>query len=144
MKFEVSTDKSRLQIDRIHRYLSEEAYWCLGIPRETVVHAIENSMCFGVYDPVSHTQVGFARVISDYATFAYLCDVYVETGARGHGASKQMMEAIVKHPDLQGLRRFCLTTRDAHGLYSQFGFSVTKTPANWMEIKDDLIYTKKR
>jgi len=115
----------------IHRFLSEESYWAKTRTPEQTRTAIENSLCFGVY--LDDRQVGFARVVSDSATFAYLGDVFILSEYRAHGLSKKMMEAIVSHPDLQGLRRWLLATRDAHGLYEQFGFSALKFPERWME-----------
>lgn len=142
--FVISTDKSMLQIDEIHKFLSQEAYWCLGVPRSVVEKAIEGSLCFGVYDESKNTaQIGYARLVTDKATFAWLCDVYIENEYRGEGLSKWLMECILAHPDLQGLRRICLATKDAHSLYEKYGFEVTKTPGNWLEIKDNDIYKKK-
>ncbi len=138
--FLVSTDKNLLQLDRIHKFLADEAYWCLDIPKEVVKNSIEGSLCFGVYK--NQEQIGFARIITDCATFAWLCDVYIETEHRGQGLSKWLMECIMAHPDLKNLRRFCLATKGAHGLYEQFGFTVTKTPGYWMEIKDNDLYKK--
>ena len=126
----VDTDKSRLDIDVIHGFL-RDCYWATNIPRDVLQRAIEGALCFGVY--VDDKQVGFARVISDYATFAYLSDVFILESHRGQGLSKLMMEAIVNHPDLQGLRRFLLSTRDAHGLYAQFGFTPLASPQRFME-----------
>jgi GNAT superfamily N-acetyltransferase len=126
----VDTDKSRLDFDAIHEFLSS-SYWAKGIPRDTVQRAIDHSMCFGVY--VAGRQVGFARVITDHATFAYLSDVFVLEAYRGQGLSKLLMNAIVNHPDLQGLRRWTLSTRDAHGLYTQFGFTPLGWPDRFME-----------
>src|SRR5881397_2633867 len=110
----VSTEKSLLQIQVIHNFL-KTAYWCEGIPVEIIERAIANSLCFGIYK--DKEQVGFARVISDYATFAYLADVFIIEDHRGRGLSRRLMEAIMAHPDLQGLRRWTLATRDAHELY---------------------------
>ena len=129
--FEISTDKRRLDVEMIHRFLSEESYWAKTRTPEQTRTAIENSLCFGVY--LDDRQVGFARVVSDSATFAYLGDVFILSEYRAHGLSKKMMEAIVAHPDLQGLRRWLLATRDAHGLYEQFDFSELKFPERWME-----------
>lgn len=123
-RFLVSDDRGLLDVDVIHGFL-RTCYWSPGIPRKTVERAIEGSLCFGVYQRGAGgklTQVGFARVISDYATFAYLCDVFILEPWRGHGLSRRLMEAILGHPSLQGLRRFTLMTRDAHGLYEKFGF----------------------
>ena len=115
--FSISTDKSKLDIAVIHNFLSC-SYWAENIPVEKVQKSIEGSMCFGVYD--NGKQIGFARMVTDNATFAYLADVFVLEEYRGHGLSKWLMEVIINHPDLQGLRRFMLATRDAHELYSQF------------------------
>lgn len=120
-EYYISTDKAKLNIPLIHGFLSK-AYWSEGIPMETVTKAIENSICFGAFDEAGN-QVGFARVITDKATFAYLADVFVLPEHRGSGISKRLMEAYTEHPDLQGLRRHLLATRDAHGLYQQFGFT---------------------
>lgn len=136
--YSILTDKSRLQLDMIHAYLSKESYWAKHIPRETVQKSIENSFCFGVY--CKDEQVGFARVITDKATFAYLADVFILEAHRGKGLSKDLMKFIFSHPDLQDLRRFCLGTRDAHTLYEKFGFSIIKKPEYWMEIKHDNFY----
>lgn len=138
--FLVSTDKSLLQISKIHRFLSEEAYWCLDIPKDVVEKSIQTSLCFGLYE--DKNQIGYARIITDSATFAWLCDVYVEKSHRGRGLSKWLMECVMAHPDLKNLRRLCLATKDAHELYKQFGFEVTKTPGNWMEVKDNDLYKK--
>jgi len=128
---EISTDKDRLDVDLIHRFLSEESYWAKGRTLEQTQTAIQNSLCFALY--VNDRQVAFARVVSDFATFAYVGDVFVLGEFRGRGLSKRLMEAIVAHPDLQGLRRWLLATRDAHGLYEQFEFSSLKFPERWME-----------
>jgi GNAT superfamily N-acetyltransferase len=128
----VSTDKSRLDVERIHRFLSEESYWAKGIPRALVDRAIEHSLCFGAYD--GDAQVGFARVVSDYAVFAYVGDVFVLPSHRGQGVSKALMDAIRGHADLQSLRRWHLLTYDAHGLYAQYGFHALEKPERHMEI----------
>jgi N-acetylglutamate synthase-like GNAT family acetyltransferase len=141
--FVISTNKSKLQIDRIHKFLSQEAYWCIGVPKSVVEKAIEGSLCFGVYDESDNTaQIGYARLVTDKATFAWLCDVYIENEYRGEGLSKWLMECLLAHPELQGLRRICLATKDAHKLYEKYGFEVTKSPGNWLEIKDNDVYTK--
>lgn len=145
----ISTDPSLLDLDAIYAFLST-CYWSPGIARERVERAIRNSMCFGAYDtdqpragnPSKPSQVGFARVITDRATYAYLCDVFVLESHRGRGASKLLMRTITEHPDLQGLRRFCLMTRDAHGLYSQFGFGPTPDPTRYMERLDRESYKR--
>lgn len=129
--FEISTDKQRLDVDMIHTFLANESYWAQTRTLEQTQTAIENSLCFGVY--LGDRQVGFARVVSDFATFAYVGDVFVIDEHRGRGLSKQLMQAMIFHPDLQGLRRWVLATRDAHGLYEQFEFSGLKFPERWME-----------
>jgi GNAT superfamily N-acetyltransferase len=130
--YTISTDKSRLDTEMIHRFLSKEAYWARNIPRDVVERSIENSICFGAYD--GDRQIGFARVITDRATFAYLGDVFVLPSHRGRGVSKQIMQAIRDHPDLQRLRRWHLLTRDAHALYTQFGFGKLGKPERHMEL----------
>jgi len=127
----ISDDPSRVDVDAIHAFL-RESYWAANIPREIVARSVQHSLCLGVYD-AQGAQVGLARVISDYATFAYLCDVYVLEPHRGHGLGKALMQAVTSHPRLQGLRRFTLGTRDAHGLYAQFGFGPPSAPQNRME-----------
>ena len=130
--YDISTDPRRLQLDAIHAYLTR-SYWSPGIPKELVERAIANSLCFGIY--LGQAQVGFARVVTDKATFAYLSDVYVLEEHRGQGLSKRLVETIQAHPELQGLRRFLLATKDAHGLYAQFGFAPPASPENLMEIR---------
>ena len=130
--FQISTDKSLLQVDVIYDYLNNDSYWAQGISLEKMEKAIRNSMCFGVY--TIDKQVGFARVVTDTATFAYICDVFVLPAFRKNGLSKWLIQSIVNHPDLQGLRRWSLATADAHGLYSQFGFTEITRPERWMEI----------
>ena len=130
-EFTITDDKGRLDFDLIQRFLSEEAYWAKSRTADQTRTAIENSICFGIYK--GQDQIGFARVVSDLATFAYLGDVFVLPDYRGHGLSKWLMECILAHPDLQGLRRWVLATLDAHGLYSQFGFTALKFPDRWME-----------
>lgn len=134
----VSTDKSKLDIPLIHKYISEDSYWAKGIPVEIVKRSIENSMCFGVYK--GEKQVGFARIMSDKATFAYLADVFILPEHRKQGLSKKLMAEIVAHPDLQGLRKMLLATADAHGLYRQFGFNELEKPGNFMEKKFQFNY----
>jgi GNAT superfamily N-acetyltransferase len=119
--YRLSDDKAELQIDAIHGFLTT-SYWSPGIPRRIVERAIEHSWCVGVYD-LAGTQVAFARLVTDRATFAYLCDVFVLPQARGLGLSKAIVDFFVSHPELQDLRRWMLATRDAHGLYAQFGFA---------------------
>ena len=130
--YDISTDKSRLQLPAIHAYLTR-SYWSPGIPQDVVARAIANSMCFGIY--LGGVQVGFARVVTDKASFAYLADVYVLEEHRGQGLSKRLVETIQAHPELQGLRRFMLATRDAHGLYAQFGFNPLARPQSMMEMR---------
>jgi GNAT superfamily N-acetyltransferase len=138
--FLISTDRARLDLDVIHGFLTN-SYWAKGIPREIVERAIEHSLCFGVYDG-SAVQVGFARVISDLATYAYVADVFVLESHRGRGLGKALMESIVQHPALQGLRRWSLSTRDAHTLYAQVGFAALKWPERYMEILQPNLYEK--
>jgi GNAT superfamily N-acetyltransferase len=130
-EFTISTDRDLLQIDAIHKFLSEESYWAQTRTRAQTETAIKNSLPFGVYK--GENQIGFARVVTDYATFAYLGDVYILAEFRGRGLSKWLMEVIVNHPHLQGFRRWVLATRDAHALYEKFGFTGLKHPARWME-----------
>ena len=137
-EFNVSSDKNKLDIDLIHDFLSTKAYWCLNIPRETVERSIQNSLCFGVFH--EEKQVGFARIISDYATIAYLGDVFVLEEYRGKGLSKLLIETIMAHPDLQGLRRWILLTRDAHDLYRKFGWKDIAEPVVWMEVRNKNVY----
>lgn len=132
MNVTISTDKSRPDVGVIHRFLSEESYWAKGIPRDLVERSIEGSLCFGAYD--DGTLIGFARVVTDYATFGYLADVFVLPAHRGRGVSKALMEAVRTHPDLQRLRRWHLLTRDAHRLYRQYGFRELDKPERHMEI----------
>ncbi len=130
--FLVSTDNSMLDINMIHHFLGQLSYWGKNISLQTVKPSIENSLCFGVYQ--QHKQVGFARVITNFATFAYLCDVFILPDYRKKGLSKWLIQNIRNHPNLQKLRRLVLATADAHGLYEQFGFSRMKNQDRWMEI----------
>ncbi len=139
-EFEISTDRARLDLGIVHGFLTN-SYWARGIPLETVQRSIENSLCFGIYQ--SDRQIGFARVITDCATFAYLADVFVVPAYRGRGLSKWLMECIVQHPELQGLRRWMLATQDAHGLYRHYGFTELKSPERWMEIHRPDVYASK-
>jgi N-acetylglutamate synthase-like GNAT family acetyltransferase len=116
----ISTDRSRVDLDVVHGFLTEEAYWSRGVSRETVSRSIENSICFGLYQ--GGEQAGFARVITDRTTAAYLVDVFVLSGHRSRGLGKWLVETVLAHPDLQGLRRFFLGTADAHSLYERYGF----------------------
>ncbi|MVN22195.1 GNAT family N-acetyltransferase [Mucilaginibacter sp. HMF7410] len=130
--FLISTDKTLLDINVIHYFLDKQSYWGKGISRQTVETSIQNSLCFGVYQ--QQKQVGFARLITDFATFAYLCDVFILPDYRKSGLSKWLMQTIRNQPDLQNLRRWALATADAHGLYEQFGFKKLKSHDRWMEI----------
>ena len=137
-EFVISTDKNRLQTALVHKFLIQESYWANTRTLEQTERAIENSLCFGVYH--GEKQIGFARVISDLATFAYLGDVFILKEFRGRGLSKWLMETVVSYPDLQGLRRWILATKDAHGLYEQFGFTPLNLPERWMERADPNAY----
>jgi GNAT superfamily N-acetyltransferase len=135
-EYSLSSSIADQQIDRIHAYLSR-SYWAANIPLELLQRAIEHSLCFGIFH--RGKQVAFARVVTDRATFAYLCDVFVLEEHRGHGVGKWLIRSVMEHPDLQGLRRFMLATRDAHTLYTQFGFATPAKPESLMEIvKHDL------
>jgi ribosomal protein S18 acetylase RimI-like enzyme len=135
----LSCDLDRMSVDVIHGYLSQE-YWSKGIPREVVARSMQNSLCFGVFHETE--QVGFARVITDFATFAYVADVFVLKQHRGRGLATWLMQFVMKHPQLQGLRRWVLATRDAHGLYEKVGFKLLN-PDRWMEIVVPNIYKSK-
>lgn len=128
---EISTDKQRLDVDAIHAFLRDETYWAQSRTLEQTQTAIENSLCFGAY--IDGGLAGFGRVVSDFATFAYVGDVFVLPEFRGRGLSKLLMQAMVDHPQLQGLRRWLLATRDAHGLYEQYEFASLRHPERWME-----------
>ncbi|GAA4308893.1 GNAT family N-acetyltransferase [Mucilaginibacter gynuensis] len=130
--YTISTDKELIDIDTVYNYLDKESYWAKGIPREKLLRAIEHSLCFGIYH--NGRQAGFARVVTDEATFAYLCDVFVLNEHRKQGLSKWLVQTIMNWPGLQGLRRWSLATSDAHGLYSQFGFTPINNPERWMGI----------
>ena len=130
-EFTISTNRNRLQIDAIYEFLTEESYWAKDRTREQTETAIKNSLCFGVYQ--GEVQIGFARVVSDFATFAYLGDVYITEEFRGLSLSKWLLETIINYPDLQNLRRWILATKDAHTLYEKFGFTALKHPTRWME-----------
>ncbi len=130
-EFTISTDRERLQIEAIHQFLSEDSYWAQTRKKEETLTAIKNSLPFGVYK--GENQIGFARIVTDYATFAYLGDVYILNTFRGRGLSKWLMETIIAHPELQGFRRWILATKDAHTLYEKFGFHALVHPDRWME-----------
>jgi len=135
--FTITTNKDMIDVNYVHWFLSH-SYWAEGIPLETVRKSIEGALCFSVV--YSNHQVGFARVITDKATFAYLADVFIDENFRGRGLSKWLMEVIMSHSDLQGLRRFMLATRDAHKLYSQFGFTALTHTDRWMQIHRPDVY----
>ena len=136
--YEISTDKSKLNLVFIHQYLSVESYWAKNIPVEIVQKSIEGSICFGIYK--EGQQVGFARVITDGATFGYLADIFITETHRGKGLSKWLMETILNHPSLQNFRRWMLATRDAHGLYRQFGFAALEKPERFMQYQSVVSY----
>ena len=136
-QYEISTDHSRLDIAVIHDFL-RSSYWAQGISRAVVERSIQHSLCFGAF--FSGRQVGFARVVTDYAAFAYVADVFVVPEHRGRGVAKMLMRAIVEHPELQELRRLLLATRDAHGLYAQFGFQPLAHPEHFMTIHKPEVY----
>ena len=138
--FTISTEKSKIDIDYVHGFLTH-SYWSPGIPLETVKRAMENSLCFGVYD--NDKQVGYSRMITDQATFAYLADVFIDENSRGKGLGKWLVKTILAHPGLQGLRRMMLATRDAHSLYAQFGFTPFTNPERWMHIHNPDAYKNK-
>src|SRR5512147_3041525 len=138
--FTISTDRAQLDRAAIHEFLAR-SYWAKGIPREIVDRSIEGALCFGLFE--NGRQIGFARVITDAATFAYLADVYVLESHRGRGLATWLMESILAHPELQGLRRWMLVTRDAHGLYRKFGWRVTPEPGKHMEILRRDVYLER-
>ena len=138
--FRISTNRADLDLAMIHQFLSEQTTWAKGIPLSVLQRAMENSLCFGGF--IGHSQVAFARVISDYATFANLVDVFVLPEHRGKGFSKLLMQAVFNHPQLQGLRRFSLATSNAHGLYAQFGFKAPAFPQTLMERYSPNIYSE--
>ena len=137
--FTISDDRARLDRAAVHRFL-DGSYWAKGIPREVVDRSIDHSLSFGVYD--GEAQVGFARVVTDFATYAYVADVFVLESHRGRGLARWLMETILSHPDLQGIRRWNLVTRDAHELYRRVGFRDVAKPGNYMELVDRDIYTR--
>ena len=138
--YEISTDRSRLNVTLIHDFL-RSSYWAKDIPREIVERSIEGAVCFGAY--ADGRQVGFARVITDFATFGYLADVFVVPEHRGKGVGKLLVRNILGHPQLQGLRRFLLATKDAHGLYAQFGFEAVANPETLMSIHKPDLYRRR-
>lgn len=134
----ISTDFRSLNIEIIHQYLSKESYWAKNVPFDIVKKSIENSFCFGVYH--LNKQIGFARLVTDKATFAYLADVFILPEHRGKGLAKWLMDTIHTHPELQGLRRWMLATRDAHKLYTQFGWTPITDPERFMQLHNPDIY----
>ena len=130
----ISTDRSRLDVELIHNFLSRTSYWASGRTLDVVQRSIENSLAFGIYQ--DNDQVGFARVVTDYATFAWIADVFLLPEHRGLGLSKWLMEVMMSHPQLQGFRRWVLATKDAHSLYARFGFIPMHRPERWMERPD--------
>ena len=137
---QINNDVSKMDVDLIHRYLSEESMWAKGISLATVKKSLANSLCFAGY--ISSEQIAFARVISDFSTFANLVDVFVLKEQRGNGYGKKMMDAVITHPELQGLRRFTLATADAHGFYEQYGFTLLDKPQVFMERYEPNVYSK--
>lgn len=146
LEYLISTNSEWLDLDVIHTFLSEHSYWARGIPRDVVARSIIHSVCFGVYavspSNLDRRQIGFARVTTDRATFAYLGDVFILPEHRGRGLSKRLMEAILAHPDLQGLRRWMLATADAHELYTKFGFGLLSQPERFMQRHDPDAYKR--
>ncbi len=138
MSITISTDKAKLNIPLIHKFLSEDSYWAKKIPLDIVERGIENSLNFGVYD--GEKQIGYARVITDYASFAYMADVFILQEYRGNGFSKQLVKFIREYPTLQGLRRWMLGTADAHTLYQKYGFKELANPDRFLEIANPQIY----
>ncbi len=139
-QYQLSTDRAKLDVTMIHRYLSEDSYWAPNIPRDIVELSIEHSLCFGLYH--QNEQVGFARMITDYATFGYLADVFILPSHQGQGLGKWMMWCIKAHPELQRLRWMMLATADAHGLYQQYGFQGIARPDRLMEARNFTNYTE--
>ncbi len=132
-RYFISSDPHLLDLDLIHQFLATESYWAKGVSKQVVEKSINHSIPFGVYTSPDSTQVGFARVTTDRATFAYLQDLFILSGHRGQGLSKRLVETVLGHPDLQGLRRFLLATADAHSLYEKFGFELLPKPERFME-----------
>jgi len=142
MRIEITGDCARFDLALIHRFLSEESHWARGIPRAVVEKSIAHSLCTAAL--VDGAQVGFARVVSDRATFAFLCDVFVLSAWRGRGLARKMLDAAFAHPDLQGLRRFALTSRDAGTLYAAYGFQALASPRVWMERHNPAVYLQEK
>ncbi len=142
-EYYISTDITKLDVGMIHHFLYTTAYWAVGRPMSVVRKSIENSLCFGLYE--GETQVGFARVVTDYATFGWMCDVFILPSHRGRGLGKWLVECMVAHPDVKDLRRILLSSRDAHGLYEKFGgFHSLHYPANWMEKFTEIPFRKEK
>ena len=137
----LSDDPARFDLDRAHAWISRQSYWAERIPRATLAKACANSLVIGAYGP-DGTMVAMARVVTDRATFGWLCDVFVDEARRGEALGKKLMAYFKGHPDLQGFRRMHLATRDAHGLYAQFGFGPLTVAENWMEIRDPDVYRR--
>jgi GNAT superfamily N-acetyltransferase len=135
MGYTISSDPARVDLDVVHGFLSRDSYWAKGVPRDVVARAIANSLVFGIYQ--GDDQVAFARVVSDRATFAWLSDVFVLPANRGRGLARRLVEAVLAHPDLQGLRFFLLKTADAHGLYQRFGFRAPSDPDRFLAIQEE-------
>ena len=138
-QYTISTDSKRFDVAMIHAFLTR-CYWAEGVSREIVQRAIDHSLCFGVFD--GEKQVGFARVVTDRATYGYIGDVFILESYRGRGLSKRLMKAILEHPELQGFRRWSLVTSDAHGLYQQFGFKPLLNPQRYMELVNADVYKR--
>ena len=136
-QFRITTEKEKFDVEFIHSFLTR-SYWAEGISKEVIKQSIEGALCFGLFE--NDKQIGFARMITDKATFAYLADVFIIEEYRGRGLSKWLMEVIMSHPSLQGLRRMMLATKDAHGLYEKFGFTALNNVDRWMQINDPNIY----
>jgi GNAT superfamily N-acetyltransferase len=133
-EYSISTNNERLDIELIHDFLSNQSYWAAGRTIEIVQRALDNSLNFGLYK--NDQQIGFARVVTDYATFAWIADVFILSEHRGRSLSKWLMDVILSHPELQGFRRWVLATKDAHSLYARFGFIPLHRPERWMERPD--------
>jgi GNAT superfamily N-acetyltransferase len=131
-EFVISTDPALLDLNLIHHFLANRSYWAEGRPKEIVRRSLEQSLCFGLYE--QGQQIGFARVVTDRATFAWVCDVFILDAYRGRGLGKWLLGSVLAHPDLQGLKRLLLATRDAHGLYSRYGFSPLADPTRFLEL----------
>lgn len=136
--FLLSTDPAKIDLPTVHRYLSESSYWAKNIPFDVFRTSVQNALCFGIYE--NGRQAGFARVITDRATFGYIGDVFILDAYRGRGLSKWLMQCILEHPELQGFRRWILATADAHGLYAQSGFHSLAKPDRWMELHNPNVY----